>query len=116
MADAIQFDRKPYIVSYVDNEGKQQKIRRVPPPKLHDAMPTDKVELTRKHSDDFDKGDILTVKSISPRQPNTLKVENADGKSTFIGYNEMLLKEKIFSKDGTPPERVPERLKYLLWP
>jgi hypothetical protein len=116
MADPVQFERKPYIVSYIDNEGKLQKIRRVPPPKLHDAMPTDQVELTRKHSDDFNKGDVLTVKSISPRQPNTLKVENSNGQTTFIGYNEMLVKDKLFSKDGTPPERMPERSKYLLWP
>jgi hypothetical protein len=116
MADPIQFDRKPYIVSYIDMDGNPQKIRRVPPPKLHDALPTDKVELSRTHSDDFERGDVVTVKTISPRQPNTLKVENADGKTVFIGYNEMFVKEKMASRDGTPPERMPERSKYLLWP
>jgi hypothetical protein len=116
MADPVIFDRKPYIVSYIDNDGKQQKIRRVPPPKLHEALPTDKVELTTMRSDDFAKGDVVTVKSISPRQPNTLKVENSAGNTTFIGYNEMVVKEKLQARDGIPPERMPDRTKYLLWP
>ncbi len=116
MADPVQFDRKPYIVSYVDADGVQQKIRRVPPPKLHDAMPTDQVELTCKHSDDFKDGDVLTVVGVSPRQPNTLKVENAAGQVTFISQYDMLLKEKKAMRDGLTPERLPERNQYLLWP
>jgi len=116
MADPIQFDRKPYFISYVDAEGVQQKIRRVPPPKLHDALPTDRVELTRKHSDDFKDGDVMTVVGVSPRQPNTLKVQNADGQTTFISHYDMLLKEKRSMRDGIPPERLPERNQYLLWP
>ena len=116
MADPIQFDRKPYIVTYVDTEGVQQKIRRVPPPKLHDAMPTDRVELTRIRSDDFKDGDMLTVVGVSPRQPNTLKVENAAGQTTFISHYDMLLKEKKAMRDGVSPERLPERNQYLLWP
>jgi hypothetical protein len=116
MANEIIFDRKPYIVSYTDQAGKLQKIRRVPPPKLHEALPTDKVELTRKHSDDFDTGDVVTVKSINPRHANTLKIENSDGKTAFISYFEMNLKEKIAPRGGVSPEQTPERNQYLLWP
>jgi hypothetical protein len=116
MTDSIKFDRRPYTVSYIDSEGQQQKIRRVPPPKLHEALPTDKVELTRRHSDDFPLDDEVTVKSISPRQPNTLKVENAEGQTTFVSYSDMKLKEKLTAQDGIPLERLPERNKYLLWP
>jgi hypothetical protein len=116
MADEIVFNRKPYVVSYVDQEGKLQKIRRVPPPKLHEALPTDKVELTRKRSDVFDTGDVVTVTSINPRHANTLKVENSEGKTTFISYFEMLLKEKRAPRNGVLPEDQPENNKYLLWP
>lgn len=116
MADPIQFDRKPYFVSYIDTEGKQQKIRRVPPPKLHDALPTDKIQLTKKRSDDFNEGDIVTVSSINPRHANTLKVENKDGQTTFVDYYDMVLKEKRAARGGIPAEQLPERNKYLLWP
>lgn len=116
MADPIQFDRKPYIVRYLDQDGNQQQIRRVPPPKLHDALPTDKVELKKRLSDDFQEGDVLTVKSINPRSPNTLKVENEDGKVTFISSYDMFLKDKMAARDGLQPEQLPERNKYLLWP
>lgn len=116
MADEIVFSRKPYVISYTDQEGKLQKIRRVPPPKLHEALPTDKVELTRKHSDTFDTGDVVTVSSINPRHANTLKVQNSDGKTAFISYFEMFLKEKRAARDGVLPENLPENNEYLLWP
>ncbi len=116
MADEIKFDRKPYTISYMDQDGKQQKIRRVPPPKLHEALPTDQVELTRKHSDSFDTGDVVTVTSINPRHANTLKVENEDGQTTFISYFEMFLKDKIAARNGVLPQNDPVRNKYLLWP
>jgi hypothetical protein len=122
MSDAIKFDRKPYTISYTDSEGNLKKIRRVPPPKLHNALPTDKVELTRKHSDQFRAGEEVTVKSINPRHPNTLKVENADGETTFINHYEMFLKEKITrntpaSSAESSDEEIPsDRNKYLLWP
>jgi hypothetical protein len=116
MADPIQFDRKPYIVRYTDQDGKPQTLRRVPPPKLHDALPTDKVELTKTRSDDFEAGDVLTVKNINPRQANTLQVENSDGQTTFINHYEMFLKEKMAARGDVPAEQLPERNKYLLWP
>jgi hypothetical protein len=119
MADPIKFDRKPYEIKYVDQDGKQQTIRRVPPPKLHSALPQDKVELTKTLSDHFENGDELAVKSINPRHPNILKVENAQGQSTFISHYDMLLKERLAPRgeNGTvTPEQFPERNKYLLWP
>jgi hypothetical protein len=116
MADEIIFDRKPYTISYMDQEGNQQKIRRVPPPKLHEALPTDKVELAKKHSDTFDAGDVVTVTAINKRHANTLKVENADGKTTFISYTEMFLKDKNAPRNGVNPRDEPERSQYLLWP
>ena len=116
MADEIVFSRKPYTVSYVDQEGNLQKIRRVPPPKLHEALPTDRVELTSKHSDDFDTGDVVTVKSINPRHANTLKVENSKGQTTFVSYFEMFLKEKKVARGGVAIKDQPENNEYLLWP
>jgi hypothetical protein len=120
MTDSIKFDRKPYIVHYVDQEGKQQSIRRVPPPKLHTAMPTDKVELTKKLSDNFDAGDELTVKSINPRHANILKVENGQGQTTFISHYDMKVKDKIAprleSEAAASGEDIPIQNDYLLWP
>ncbi len=123
MSSPIRFDRKPYTVSYVDADGKQQHIRRVPPPKLHTAMPTDVVELKRRKSDHFMDGDKVTVKHINPRHPNVLKVENSNGDTTFISYYEMEIKQKIANtmgvRDASPDsEESSETIdnSYLDWP
>lgn len=116
MADPIQFDRKPYFVTWKDESGELRKIRRVPPPKLHEALPTDIVELSNKRSDDFKEGDAVTVKHINPRHPNVLQLQNSEGQTTFANYFDVKLKEKIAPRDGVPREQAPERNKYLLWP
>lgn len=94
MSAPIKFDRKPYVISYVDAQGQQQKIRRVPPPKLHTALPTDRVELKTRRSDHFKAGDEVTVKRINPRHPNVLQVENDEGQTTFITHYDMILEQK----------------------
>ena len=116
MADPIVFDRKPYFVTWKDQDGNMQTIRRVPPPKLHDALPPYVVELTADRSADFRKGDQVTVKHINPRHPNVLQVEDGDGHTTFMNYFEVNLKEQVAMRDGVPPEARPERNKYLTWP
>lgn len=123
MSSPIRFDRKPYIVSYVDADGKQQQIRRVPPQKLHTAMPTDVVELKRRKSDHFIEGERVTVKHINPRHPNVLKVENSNGETTFISHYEMVLKQKIANTTGVngasgEPEDSAQNIdnSYLDWP
>jgi hypothetical protein len=123
VSSPIRFDRKPYIVSYVDADGKQQKIRRVPPPKLHTAMPTDVVELKRRKSDHFIDGDRVTVKHINPKHPNVLQVENSSGQTTFISQYEMELKQKIANTTGVrdaslESEDSPQTIDndYLDWP
>lgn len=94
MSAPIRFDRKPYFISYVDSQGQQQKIRRVPPQKLHNALPTDRVELRTRRSDHFNAGDEVTVKRINPRHPNVLQVENDEGQTTFITHYDMVFEQK----------------------
>ena len=79
MADETKFDRTPYKVTYLDLHGEKHTIKRTPPPKLHDALPTDIVRLDRKRSDDFVAGTEYEVQSISPRQPNVLQLKRSDG-------------------------------------
>ena len=124
--DKVQFRREPYMVKYVDLTGNVQSIQRTPPPKLHDALPQDMVELTHKKNADFDTGDKLEVTGISPRQPNVLQVKNADGQVTFIDYFDMKLREKIVpetgrqsipgvpTSDSSPGWATDNR--YLIWP
>jgi hypothetical protein len=116
MADPIVFDRKPYTISWKDDKGDIQKIRRVPPAKLHEGLPTDVVELTRARSDDFKEGDKATIKNINPRHPNTLQLVNEEGLTTFVSYRDVVLKEKLALRDGMRPEELPERNRYLNWP
>ncbi len=114
--DSITFSRKPYTVTYKDLNGEMKTLRRVPPPKLHEALPTDVVSLTRKKNDDFDTGDKLEVESINQRQPNVLKVKNADGASTFVDYFDARLEEEVAPRAGVSPRDRPANNRYLLWP
>ena len=124
MSAPIKFDRKPYVISYVDSQGQQQKIRRVPPPKLHSAMPTDRVELKTRRSDHFRAGDEVTVKRINPRHPNVLQVENDDGQTTFISHHDMIFEQKNGEKPSIqspssrdePEDESPISSSYLDWP
>lgn len=116
MSDPIKFDRKPYFVTWKDDKGEMQRIRRVPPPKLHEALPEDLVKLTRGKSDDFKEGAELTVKHINPRHPNTLQLVNEDGQTTFVDYYDAELTERRAARDGMEPKDLPERNRYLRWP
>jgi len=120
LSDPIKFDRKPYKVSYIDQNGIQQTIRRVPPPKLHAALPGDKVDITTTKSDDFRKGDTFSVKHINPRHPNVIQIQASDGRTTFLNFNEFKLNGvELEERDGGSGTKVLERSqtsKYLLWP
>lgn len=116
MADPIKFDRTPYTIRWKDESGEMRKIRRVPPPKLHEALPEDLVQITKTKSDDFKAGDNVVVKHINSRQPNTLQLIDKDGKTTFLNYTDVELKEKRALRDGMRPEDLPERNRYLRWP
>jgi hypothetical protein len=114
--DAVKFNRTPYKVSYRDLNGDLKTIRRVPPPKLHDALPTDVVKLTRKKNDDFQKGDEFEVVSISDRQPNVLQLQRSDGTRTFVDHYDIQLEKRVAFRDGVDPRDEPINNKYLLWP
>lgn len=111
----IQFNRKPYKVSYY-KDGELKTIRRVPPPKLHDMLPKDQVSLTASKNDDFQEGDKFVVKHINQRHPNVLQVTNEDGVSTFVDYYDLQLEAKRSFRDGVDPIDFPENNEYLLWP
>ncbi len=114
---SIRFSRKPYTVTYKDyHTGEIKKIKRRPPPKLHDILPTDKVELTRKKNDDWLEGEEFTVKHINPRHPNILQIEKPEGPATFVSHYDLRLEERIARRPGYNPEEDPQNNKYLLWP
>ena len=125
--DPIQFTREPYTVKYVDLAGEVKSIRRVPPPKMHEALPQDVVEITSKKNDDFRAGDKVEVVGIKARQPNVLQVRNDSGQTTFLDYFDMRLDEmKVSPYDGDKaPSNIPKEWyqdrpttdsRYLIWP
>ena len=97
-------------------QGELKTIRRVPPPKLHDMLPEDKVELNVKKNDDWDAGDKFSIKNISPRQPNTIQIEKDDGEYTFVSYYDLSLKEKLGPGRYEDPLDDPIKNDYLVWP
>lgn len=113
----IQFSRTPYRVTYRDLQGQMQTIQRVPPPKLHEALPTDVVVLTSGKSEVFPEGKEVTVKSINPRQPNTLQVVDSKGNTTFVEYYGMKLKKQVNEeRPGVEARELPINNRYLNWP
>ena len=115
--DEIRFTQKPYKVTYYDMNGDKKVIRRVPPKKMHDILPTDIVEIKVKHSDDFDIGDNFEVKGINPRHPNVVHIHDDDEHSTFVSYLDLDLKEKRAPREGDESGfSSPTRDRYLLWP
>lgn len=112
-------DRRPYMVSYT-KDGVRHTIRRVPPPKLHDYLPEDKVTIRRTKGEDWEEGDEVTVRGVNRRQPNTLQVEGPDGKKTFLPYFDVAFKDRkgedIIMEDEMKVARDPLGSKYLLWP
>jgi hypothetical protein len=114
--DAVRFSRKPYTISYTDLKGEHKTIRRVPPAKMHEALPTDIVELTRKKSDAFDEGEEYEVKHINPRHPNVLQLVGDDGRTTFVEHYDIRLEEEVADRPGKDPRDKPINNRYLLWP
>jgi hypothetical protein len=100
----------------MDLKGEKHTIKRTPPLKAHEILPTDIVKLTNKRSDDFQAGDELEVKHIPGRHPNTLQLVDDDGGTTFVDYHEVTLEEKIAPRLGVDPRDNPEANRYLLWP
>lgn len=111
----IQFNRKPYTVHYY-KDGEKKSYRRVPPPKLHDILPRDKVSLTRGKNEDFEKGDEFFVKHINQRHPNVLQLITDDGRTTFVDHYDVQLEQKLSGRGGVSALDLPENNKYLLWP
>lgn len=112
---AIQFNRQPYTVTYY-KDGEKHTIRRRPPAKQHDLLPTDEVSLKRQKNADYQAGDEFTVKHINQRQPNVLQLENAAGDTTFVDYYDLNLEAKRSLPDGESPLDLPQNTRYLLWP
>ncbi len=121
MGRDVRFTREPYTVTYY-TEGEKHTIRRVPPPKLHSALPEDKVELTTSKNADFRAGETFEVKSISPRQPNVLQIVNEEGLSTFVDhYDAKLVSTAVDNllnegEAGKSADQAPIDSSYLLWP
>lgn len=116
---AAQGSRKPYTVVYYDDNGERQVIRRVPPPRLHPLLPQDEVRITRKRNDDWDEDDVVKVSATTERQPNTLRVEQKNGKHTFLSHHDV---EFVSRNGGTDLEAIAQEAgdpigsRYLLWP
>jgi hypothetical protein len=112
----IRFSRAPYKVTYKDLQGEVKTIRRVPPPKLHDVLPTDVVSLSRQKSETFQEGDEFEVKHINPRHANTLQLVDADGATTFVDHYDVVLEEEVAPRPGVDPRDKPVNNRYLTWP
>jgi hypothetical protein len=114
---SIGTQARPYTVTYRDfHTGELKKVTRRPPPKLHDMLPTDQVQLTYKKNDDWLPGDEVRVKHISPKQPNILQVEKDDGSTTFVSHYDARLLEKLAPEHGESLMEDPKFNRYLLWP
>lgn len=112
----IRFSRTPYQVTYRDLRGELKTIRRVPPPKLHDMLPTDVVSLSRQTSEAFQEGDEVRIKHINPRQANTLQLINAEGATTFVNYTDVVLQRAEAPRPDADPRDMPVNNRYLTWP
>lgn len=117
MSDGSSFrvDRRPYTVTYYKN-GEKHTIRRRPPKKQHNLLPTDIVELKSKRSDDFLAGESYELKHINNRHPNTLQLTDGDGKTTFVSHRDVELKEAFIERPGVITVDAAETQRYLLWP
>lgn len=112
----IRFSRAPYTVTYKGLDGETHKLRRVPPPKVHDMLPTDIVSLNQGRSHEFAAGDEVEVKHINPRHANVLQLVNDDGRTTFVDYYDLTLEEEVAPRAGGDPRDRPKNNRYLTWP
>lgn len=107
-------DRKPYYVTWKDSDGQLQRIRRMPPPKLHDLNPGDQAILDRKLGDDFPINSEVTIEQSNPRHPNILKLKNPDGQTTFVPYFDLTGQFKKFrAVDGEISEDSAANTEYI---
>jgi hypothetical protein len=114
--EVVRWTRRPYTITYQDLKGEKHTIRRVPPPRLHDMLPTDIVELTRQKNEDFVVGDEFDVKHINPRHPNVLQLTNDDEITTFVDYYDLDLVEEVADRPGVNHFDKPINNRYLMWP
>ena len=113
---SIRFSRKPYTITYKDlRSGELRQIKRRPPPKLHDILPTDQVELLRSKNEDWQEEGIYTVKHINPRHPNVIQVMDEDLGTTFVDYFDLEIDEKVAFRGGDSRDD-PRYNRYLTWP
>lgn len=115
MSNEITFSRKPYTVTYKDMQGNLQKIKRRPPPLLHDMLPTDKVELTTSKNADWQAGNVYEVKHINTRHPNVLQIQDQEGVATFVDSHDLKLDERV-NFQGKEVAELQSFNEYLLWP
>gem|GEM_PF-469574 len=102
--EGVNNQRKAYYVQWRDEHGQMQKIRRMPPPTLHDFQPGDEATVEKRLSEDFPVGEDITIEPASPRNPNVLKLKNSEGQTKFVPYFDLAGKVRRFREiDG---ERV----------
>jgi len=114
----ITFERKPYVIEYY-KDGEKKKLRRIPPQKMHIALPKDKVVLTSSKNADYREGEEFEVAHISTRQPNVLQLEDEDGHKTFVSYRDIkVIKKGPNHTDGSDETNpiTPYGGRYLVWP
>lgn len=103
--EGVNNQRKAYYVQWRDAQGQMQKIRRFPPPTLHDFQAGDQATVEKRFSDDFPVGEEITIEPSSPRNPNVLKLKTEGGQTKFVPYFDLVGKVRRFREiDG---ERVP---------
>lgn len=112
---AVWNTRRPYEVTYYDLNGVKQTLRRRPPPKQHDILPQDEVELIRGKNADW-QADSYSVKHINPRHPNVLQITDGDGNHTFVDAHDVELDEMIAPRPGADPRDTERNASYLVFP
>jgi len=114
--EVIPFKRKPYTVTYKDfHTGELQHVKRRPPLKQHDMLPTDIVELSTKKGDDWESGEEYSIKHISYRAPNIVQLKNDEGLTTFVPYFDLELEEEVAYRGRRGPDNENTNA-YLRWP
>lgn len=107
--------RRPYQIVFYDG-GERRVIHRRPPPRLHKIEVEDEVRITRKRSDNWDEGDTVKVTRITDRQPNTLRVEDDEGRHTFLSYRDVAFEGRPNGSEDPEESADPIGSRYLLWP
>ena len=93
------------------------KIKRRPPPKIHQLFPKDVVELSHKKNDDWKKGQTAEIKHINYRAPNTLQIESEDVQdSTFISSTDVIRVETGSISESNLDQNQERSQRYMLWP